>query len=76
MEELAQQLLAQTKAGKVEWGKTSRPYGDIDCRLVFPEGYFAIKTISNGPRLSLYYDSGVSMDELEPGASEKISTTL
>ena len=76
MEELAQQLLTQTKAGKVEWEKTRRPYADIDYRLFFPEGYFAIETISNGPRLSLYDDSGVTVDELESGASEKIATTL
>lgn len=76
MEELAQQLLTQTKAGKVEWEKTRRPYGDIDCRLVFSEGYFVIETISNGPRLSLYGDFVVAVDELESSASEKIATTL
>ena len=76
MEELAQQLLTRTKAGKVEWEKTRRPYGDIDYRLCFYKGYFAIKTISNGPDQSLYDDAGAAVDELESGASEKLSTTL
>ena len=51
MEELAQQLLSQTKARKVEWEKFGRR-GETEFRLVFPGGYFTIYE-GDGHRLIL-----------------------
>lgn len=74
IQELARQLLSQTKANKVEWEKTGR-LSENDLRLVFPGGSFIIEERLEGHRLSVHDLSGV-VDQLDSESFPESAGTL